>query len=152
MILFLKVWERLSQTWFTKSLSLLINNNNNYIIFLYMRKIIKNIVVFIHNLIVLFLVIGFLLPKKYLIYFLIAWPLVYLHWKTNNNRCSLTELEYWLDNKPYPADLSNYDGFHFLKKMVDSFNIDERLQYYIGTYGFNLTWLIGVYRYYNLHF
>jgi len=54
----------------------------------------------IHNLFCVFVAFGFLLPKKYLIYYVFCWPIMLLCWKTNNDTCFLTEWEKQL-NRDY---------------------------------------------------
>jgi len=54
----------------------------------------KKVLVFVHLSLVLIFIIGPFLPGKYLLYYLFLWPLVYIHWYFNDDRCMLTELEY----------------------------------------------------------
>jgi hypothetical protein len=57
------------------------------------------ILYFIHKLIVVILLFGFLLSPNYLIYYILLWPFMLLHWITNDNKCILYELEDRLNNK-----------------------------------------------------
>lgn len=41
----------------------------------------------------LFMLFGFLLPRKYLVYYIIFWFIIQVHWLSNNGKCVLTELE-----------------------------------------------------------
>ncbi len=56
-------------------------------------------VVWTHKLVVFFIYLGCLLPKRYLKYHIGFLFLLYLHWKSNKNKCILTELEYRLQGK-----------------------------------------------------
>ena len=59
-------------------------------------NIILNLIRLAHISICLLLAFGFLLPNKYLIFHIIFYPLVLLHWYTNKNNCFLTELENYI--------------------------------------------------------
>ena len=114
-----------------------------------MKEILKTILVFIHKLIVYFMAFGFLLPHGFLLYFLLTWPLVYLHWQFNNNRCVLTELEYYLDDTPYPPTVDKDHNNPFVMKLLNDFGIhlsDSQVHYGI-MYGFTVSWMIGAFRY-----
>ena len=115
-----------------------------------LKKVIKYIVSFLHMLIVLFIFLGAFLPKKYLIYFIFAWPLMYLHWYTNDENCISTEIECWADKKPYCSEPA--DDFPFVTNLLKKFNItihEKETKKYIIEFTLTTFWLIGVYRYYN---
>ena len=115
------------------------------------KKYILPVVKGLHLVIMLFLTLGALLPKKYLIYFIFGWPLMYLQWILNDNKCFLTEFEYWLANDPRPAPNHYYN---FVIKYNDSlykiFNIklDDDLINFYCYFTLVFCWLIGTYRYY----
>ena len=70
----------------------------------------KKVLVFVHLLLLLIFIIGPFLPGKYLIYYLFLWPLVYIHWYFNDDRCMLTELEYNIDTDFF-SSLNEYSFF-----------------------------------------
>jgi hypothetical protein len=118
-----------------------------------MRKFIKIIINIIHKLLVYFMFFGVLLPEKYLLYFVITWPFIYIHWQLNNNRCILTELEYYLDNKPYPPTIDKDHDYPFMKSVLGDFGIsmdDENIHYGV-MYGLTILWIIGMIRYFKLY-
>ena len=47
----------------------------------------------LHNLCWAFTFFGFLLPPKYLIYYILFWPFILLHWTTNDNKCILQQIK-----------------------------------------------------------
>ena len=87
---------------------------------------------------------------KYLIYYILSWPLIYLHWKFNSNRCFLTELEYWIESKPYPSTVNNDNNYPFVRsmtgKLFDNLTNIQLHQLVIGTFTF--AWFVGLIRYY----
>jgi hypothetical protein len=112
------------------------------------KQILKKILVFIHILVSLFLAFGFIMPEPFLFYFLFTWPAIYLHWQINDNRCILTDLEYYLDGKEQ-APKNNYE-FPFVKKQLAKINIkptNDMQIYYFFIYGMTTFWIIGLIRY-----
>lgn len=116
-----------------------------------MRKLLKMLLNLIHKLLVYFMVFGVLLPEKYIFYFVITWPCIYLHWQLNNNRCILTELEYYLDNKPYPPTVDKDHDYPFIKSALKDFGVsaDDIEIHYGIMYGFTILWIIGMIRYFK---
>lgn len=119
-----------------------------------MRKILKLITVLIHKFIVYFMVLGVASPKKILIFFTLTWPLVYLSWQINNNKCILTEIEYYLDNNslPPPSATDDHD-YPFIRNMIGDYNMsltNKQIHYCIMAL-LTLIWLVGVVRYLRLH-
>jgi hypothetical protein len=114
--------------------------------------ILTNLLVFIHTLIVFFLSWGFLLPKKYLIYHLFAWPIVWLHWQLNNQRCILTEWEFKLrgiDDAQIIKVTENDSPFmRKLYKMIfgDKKSISNETLHYSIIILFTLAWIISLIR------
>jgi hypothetical protein len=105
------------------------------------------ILLFIHGLFVLFLFFGFLLPKKYLLLHLVTWPLVWLHWQLNNQKCILTEWEFNLRDEPIPHIKDNHSPF--MKKFFRitlGRNISNESIYYLTNIGFTIAWLITLLR------
>jgi hypothetical protein len=70
----------------------------------------KKVLVFVHLSLVLIFIIGPFLPGKYLLYYLLLWPLIYIHWYFNDDRCMLTELEYSIDTDFF-GSLNEYSFF-----------------------------------------
>ena len=114
------------------------------------KKILKPIVRTIHILLIIFFFAGAFIPKKYLILFIFTWPLLYLHWQTNNNKCIFTEIEYWLDDNEEEV-LNQYENFPFMTCMLNGLNIKikgKKTKYYIFCTILTFFWLIGLYRYF----
>ncbi len=112
------------------------------------RQLLKKIVIFVHILVALFMVVGFLFPSNFLFYFLLVWPTVYFQWQINENRCILTDLEYYLDGKTPPPG-NNYE-FPFVKKQLANLNIqikNDMQIYYFFIYLLTVFWIIGFIRY-----
>lgn len=112
------------------------------------KKILKNFVLVIHFIILSFLFFGAFLSKKYLFYYLFAWPLLFLHWKTNGNKCIISQIECWLDNKP---SLNHDEEFPFMAYILKFINIeinDNKVKNRIFCTSLTFFWLIGMYRYF----
>ena len=62
----------------------------------------------LHRIVSYFMLFGFLLPKKYLIYHLLSFPLIYLHWITNNKNCILSQFEHYLKGTKYDNTTYEY--------------------------------------------
>ena len=117
------------------------------------RKILKKVVYLIHKLFVYFLILGAFLPEKYLFYYIISWPITYIHWQFNEQRCILTQLEYFMDNKPYPPKVEEDQDFPFMKSIFDEIGIKMSNSELHNTVIWSNTifWLIGVIRYFRLY-
>jgi hypothetical protein len=113
-----------------------------------------NCVIVLHKIIVYFIIFGCLLPKKYLPFHLASWPIVYIHWKLNDNKCILTQLEHWLKDGTSMKDAPKIgekrdDDFYFTKKTLGNLSINlsdediDNLVYLV----FSISWLISFYRY-----
>lgn len=70
------------------------------------------------------IVFGCFLPAKYLPFHLLAWPIVYLHWQFNNNRCILTQLEIEISNKEAPDVRDHVDDYYFMKIIILEFGLE----------------------------
>jgi hypothetical protein len=115
----------------------------------------KNLAKFIHILhkfLVYFTVFGFLLPKRYLKYHLIAWPIIFLHWQTNNEKCCLSELENWLlGKKTMTVDKDHFDGdSNFTTAMFNDIGIHltQKQIHFITLFLFSCAWIISAKRFY----
>lgn len=111
------------------------------------KQIIKNIVHFIHLLISIFTVVGFLMPDRFLFYYILCWPSIYVHWQFNNQRCILNDIKYYLDDKIPPP--GNKDEYPYIQKQL--LNIGIKAQnvhiHYFYMYGISAFWMIGLLRY-----
>ena len=58
----------------------------------------------LHNFFILYMALAFILPKKFMYINLFLFPLVLLHWITNDNYCILTQLEYTLKGEKIPRN------------------------------------------------
>lgn len=102
------------------------------------------IVHILHRILVYFNLFGFLLPKKYLIYHLFLWPIILIHWLTNNNKCFLTQLEIQLSGNNWGKKESDFGigiaksfGINLSKKETDKISIT------LAT----ISWLISLIRF-----
>jgi hypothetical protein len=111
-----------------------------------MRDILKILIKIIHTFVVIFMYFGFLLPKKYLLYFIFTWPIVFLHWQLNDGICCLTQFEYWLHKKQNPP-LVHHDFILF--KNLFNIKISDATLFNLGCFLSTFSWSIGVYRYYK---
>lgn len=118
-----------------------------------MLDFIKRVLIFLlsslHEIFVYFMIIGFIVPYRYLYIFLLSWPSVYLHWQFNNNRCCLTQLEYYLKNIPEPPSIDKDHNYPFINKILNKFNIylsHDKIHYCI-LYGLTICWIIGLLRF-----
>ncbi len=105
------------------------------------------LLIFLHVLILFFMIFGFLLPSKYLIIYVLCWPSIYLHWQLNNNNCYLTELQYKLENKPLPSSKEN--NYPFVKGVLNNIGIkmnDNNIHIFF-MYGITSLWFIGFIRF-----
>ena len=101
------------------------------------------------------MIFGFLIPKKYLLVFVVLWPSVYLSWQLNNNKCILTEIEYYLDNKKFSPSVTEDHDYPFIRRMLSNININLTNQktlsnkhiHYIIMLVLTLLWLIGLVKY-----
>ena len=66
-----------------------------------MVNFLQIILIILHASLVIIFTIGPFLPGKYLIYYLFLWPVTYIHWYFNDNKCMLTEIEYNVDRQHY---------------------------------------------------
>jgi hypothetical protein len=113
------------------------------------RKILARLVKIIHQLIVYFCVLGVFLPSKYLIYYIPIWPLIYLHWQFNSNKCILTELQYWLEFKSSTPTIDLDHNFPFIRSISGNLfkNISNKNLHNFIIRSITLLWIIGVIRY-----
>lgn len=59
-----------------------------------MKTILIRLIQYIHMAVLIFVIAGALLPwREVWLVHLVFLPLMYLHWKTNRNRCVLTQIE-----------------------------------------------------------
>jgi len=113
----------------------------------FLKQILKIIVIIIHYLIIVFMGIGFLLPYSFLSFYIITWPSIYLHWQFNNGHCILTQLEYYLDDKPLPQTVET--DIVFLKNLLNYLNIKipNIIINYSNIY-ITIFWIIACIRYF----
>lgn len=107
-----------------------------------------------HKLLVYFMIFGCLLPEKYLWIHLLLWPIVYVHWQFNDEKCCLTQLELYLkyntSRKDAPkVEHDHGEDFYFLRKLLADFNLNLTIeQMHTGTYVvFTTSWFISFIRY-----
>ena len=70
---------------------------------------IAKIIHIFHKIFVYIVIFGCFLPYKYLVYHQFLWPIIYIHWKTNKNKCMITQLESYLKNTEAPT-VNKHDG------------------------------------------
>jgi hypothetical protein len=120
-----------------------------------MKKILKLAIILIHKIIVFFMIFGFLIPKKYLLFFIIMWPSVYLSWQLNNNKCVLTEIEYYIDNNNFPPSITDDHDYPFIRRMLSNINVNLTNQkilsnkqiHHIIMLSLTILWFVGVVKY-----
>jgi len=96
---------------------------------------IADLLEYIHGILFYFMLIGFILPKKYSWIHGITYPLVYWHWTKNDGNCILTEMEYKLRGKTLPKGGMN--EYPFMIKMFKNIRIDftnEEIKKYVLPY------------------
>ena len=93
----------------------------------------------IHHIFTYLTIFGFMLPKKYLKFHALIFPLTYLHWKTNDG-CILTQMEKYLKG--------NDSDSLFMKSFFESWgiNLTMRNASIWGIILFTLSWVITMYR------
>ena len=93
----------------------------------------KKVLVFFHLSLVLIFIVGPFLPGKYLLYYLFLWPIVYIHWYFNDNRCMLTEIEYNNDTDYF----SSINEYSFFSKDVIFSSLKKFDIFFTNEYSFN---------------
>lgn len=109
----------------------------------------KLLIIF-HKLLVYFMMFGFLLPRKYLFYHLITFPLIILHWIFNEEKCFLTELEYKLKGLKDAPVYTKDHNYPFMKRVYADFGFhptNEQMHSIVMISLFG-SWLITFYRMY----
>jgi len=115
-----------------------------------MIKFFKLIVICIHIFILFALIFGFFIPGKYLIYYLIIWPAIYIHWLFNDDRCMLTDIENKLNDNHYNnVDEYRYKNYNNVFKQLKKYsiyfdNIDDFTTKIYTTA--SILWVIGFFR------
>ena len=115
-----------------------------------MREILKFIVRYIHGFIFFALIVGVFVPGKYLIYYLIIWPAIYIHWIFNNDQCMMTDLENKLDDNHY-NNIEEFRYFSYINffKLCRKYNIyfdnidDFTTKQYTAS---TILWIVGFFR------
>ena len=104
----------------------------------------------LHILVVLFGFLGCFLPKKYLIYHLLLWPIILIQWLLNKNKCVISQAEKFAteskDNKikykHFSTRLFNMIGLDFDEnKKEDRMKIKN-----LNVILFSISWLVSLYR------
>jgi hypothetical protein len=113
-----------------------------------MKKIVIEVLNKLHEMLVLLILFGWLLPRNYLIYYIFLYPLLLLHWKSNNGNCILTDWWIKLSGKDYRKDSKN----PFMSKMFKKYgiNLTDKQTTFLLDYVYKITWLIAVLRYFNV--
>jgi hypothetical protein len=115
-----------------------------------MIKFFKLIVICIHIFILFALIFGFFIPGKYLIYYLIIWPAIYIHWLFNDGKCMLTDIENKLNDNHYNnVDEYRYKNYNNVFKQLKKYsiyfdNIDDFTTKIYTTA--SILWVIGFFR------
>jgi len=96
---------------------------------------------------------GCLLPPEYLWIHLLLWPIVYIHWQFNDNKCCITQLELYLKNNTIEdaptVEQDHSNEYYFLRKFLADYNLDlTNEEMHIGTnILFTTSWLISLIRF-----
>jgi hypothetical protein len=90
---------------------------------------------------------GFILPKQYLLYHLLSFPIIYLHWMTNNNKCILSELEHYLKGTKY-----DNESYEYVKKLYSElgFNIPKNKVSLVFYTHLGISFVISIFRLINI--
>lgn len=114
-----------------------------------MNIILGNLIGILHGIFVFLMMFGFVLPGSLLKYYLLLWPLTWLHWQINDDKCILTELEYKLKGKTEIPKSKSDHNYPFMRKLYSMFNInltDNEIHMFIIT-KINILWLFGALRF-----
>ena len=103
-----------------------------------------NIVYFIHVMLICFVWIGFMLPKKYLIYYLIVLPIMFIYWQLNDNRCIFSQIENKIRGRTTTPNVYQYFSILLSKHGI---NVSYKTTKTIIVYGISICWLIAFFRY-----
>jgi hypothetical protein len=109
---------------------------------------ISNVIRLLHYLIVFFFFFGFLLPDKYVSYYLLFVIIIKLHWLTNNNECVLTQLEQYYDQDK-KVDMRTDTRYPFINSMANPIGIylsDDQYDYIFNVI-VSILFLYGIYKY-----
>lgn len=99
----------------------------------------------IHDILIIIVLIGWLiLPKKYLFYYLFISPIIFIHWKMNNNKCILSEWMYKLLDKENKSHETSYSVI-FMSKL--GIKLSEDNTEFVSRFGLSLTWVLAFLRY-----
>lgn len=124
----------------------------DFIINLGKRKInlaIGKIIRSLHNLTMVYAVLGCFLPFKYAKYHYLIWPMIYISWIIFDNNCLLTILERKLRGIKYKPIKSSYVEYPLVQEIFkEYFNIKLKGPHVHKVFLFvlNLTWFISLYR------
>ena len=113
-------------------------------------SVVADSVMIAHKVLVYFMMLGFLLPKKYLIAHLMLWPAVISHWQFNDNKCILTEMELKLRGEEAKSIYDENGGeYVFMKKFMNDMGMEfnSKQLHNLIYIGFTVSWLISLYRY-----
>jgi len=78
---------------------------------------------------ILFLVFGFILPKVFLTFHIVAIILTVFQWKVNNNQCLLTQWQQRLEKKNQFNELEGHFTQNLMKKM--GFDLNRSQLFYL---------------------
>ena len=96
------------------------------------------------------LIFGFFIPDKYLIYYLIIWPAIYIHWLFNDDKCMLTDIENKLNDNHYNnVDEYRYKNYNNFFKQLKKYSIyfDNIDDFTTKIYTIaSILWVIGFFR------
>ena len=106
-----------------------------------------------HQVVVFFIYLGCLLPKKVLPYHIGFIVLLYVHWKTNHNKCALTQWEWklrGLDHTQSPTIEYDHEN-PFMDKLFQQFHLHltSKQLHQITMYGIIVSLLISIIRLLN---
>lgn len=118
------------------------------------RHLAADLVRSVHLALVAFVALGCLLPRPYLRWHLLAFPLLLIHWRTNHNRCAATQLEYWLRGESAPVPDIDHDHDNAVKEnrfvrhllSLMGFSADDQTITAITYYVFLASYLISWFR------
>ena len=108
------------------------------------RKVTSQFICFIHLFCIVFLITGALWPRSFLIFHLVATPLVILQWVLNKNQCVLTQIQHRIEGR----ELNNEQDGQFVRELFGKIGLSPsekwlRMVVYVPLV---LNWLVALYR------
>jgi hypothetical protein len=115
---------------------------------------ITNTINWLHELFVIVMVFGCFINKKHIRFHIYAFPLLIMHWMTNDGLCVVSEVESKLKGSDYIYSQEDKDApSDFMKRMYKKYDINLTGYWLrVSTITlFFISWTISAYRYYCIY-